>query len=134
VILLAAFAIGVIFAAGVYLVLKRDLVRIAVGTLLVSNSAILLVVSAGFGEREEPIAPLAAPERVSDPLVQALALTAIVIGFAITALLLEIALAVERSHRTLDVQDLVAAEADDEAHMERGSRAPGSTAAEREGI
>jgi multicomponent Na+:H+ antiporter subunit C len=119
-ILLTALAIGVVFGAGAFLVLKRDLVRIAVGTVLVSNAAILLVLSAGFGEREEPIAPLAEPGRVSDPLVQALALTAIVIGFAITALLLEIALAVERSHTTIDVADLVRAEERDESRAEAG--------------
>lgn len=115
---LTAAVIAVLFGAGVHLLLKRDAVKMAAGSVLVSNAAILFIVSAGFGAHAEPIAPLARPEQIADPLAQALALTAIVIGFGVTALLLRVALAVERSHSTIDVQELAEAEVEEERRRE----------------
>jgi len=58
-------------------------------------------------------------EPPSDPLVQAMALTAIVIGFAVTALLLALVLRVYRTHRSVDLDDLSRMEARSEEHAER---------------
>lgn len=121
-ILATCVVIAVLFGTGAYLLLERDTVKIAAGSVLVSNSVLLFLVSAGVGGRAEPIAPLAAPEEVADPLAQALALTAVVIGFGITALLLRVALAVERSHRTIDVLDLAEAEAEETSSEEDEER------------
>lgn len=117
--LCVSIAIGILFAAGVHLMLQGDLVRLAAGTLLLTNGAILLLVSAGLGAREAPILPVEDHERVADPLVQALALTAAVIGFGTTVLLLRVALAIERTHDSLLVRDLAAHEA---AHGETAER------------
>ena len=78
-ILVLALVISVLFGSGAILVVKRDLIRMVAGVILLSNSANLFIVAAGLSRGAEPIYPLPAGERVSDPLVQALVLTAIVI-------------------------------------------------------
>ena len=129
--LLIAIAFGVLVGGGLHLMLKGDAFKLAAGTLLLTNSAILLLVATGRGGNEAPLLPVDDPRHVADPLVQALALTAAVIGFGTTVLLLRVALAVERSHGSLLVHDLVAAEV---AHGEdEGSPAEeGPAAAEEE--
>lgn len=97
----------------------RDAVKLVGGTVLLGNAAVLLLVAAGFGGREMPLLPVEDPQAVADPLVQALALTAIVISFGTTVLLLRVALAVERTHETLDMEDLVEAEVADEPDEDR---------------
>jgi multicomponent Na+:H+ antiporter subunit C len=83
-------AAAMLFAIGTYVVLQRKLSRIIIGLGLISHGAnVLLLMS---GERGTP--PLIGrgdPESFSDPLPQALALTAIVITFAVTAFLLAMA-------------------------------------------
>ena len=88
-ILLAATA-GLLFSVGTFLVLQRKLSRIIIGLGLLTHGANLLLI--GSGRRGNP--PLIGTgdvESLSDPLPQALALTAIVITFAVTVLLLALA-------------------------------------------
>ena len=88
-ILLAACAAG-LFAIGTYLVLQRKLSRIIVGLGLLTHGANLLLI--GSGRRgDPPIIGFGDVGSFSDPLPQALALTAIVISFAVTTLLLALA-------------------------------------------
>ncbi|MBA2513888.1 MAG: NADH-quinone oxidoreductase subunit K [Solirubrobacterales bacterium] len=101
--LLFAVVVGVLFGSGVYLMLKADLFRVIVGMVLVSNAANLTLMAAGLSRGQEPNYPLRAGQPVSDPLVQAMTLTAIVIGFAVTALLLSLAF---RVYTTQDGADL----------------------------
>lgn len=108
--LLIALVISLLFATAIYLVLTPDLFKVAAGTVLLTNAAVLFLVGADLGSHEEAILPIEAPSDVSDPLAQALVITAIVIGFGITALLLRIALAVEREHGTIDLEELRRAE------------------------
>jgi multicomponent Na+:H+ antiporter subunit C len=115
---IAALAIAVLFAAGLFLLLKRDLIEVTIGTLLVSNAVILFIMSAGLGAVEEAIAPVSAPWRASDPLAQALALTSIVIGLGTTALLLRVCVAVERKHESIDVERIVEIEREEEDAIE----------------
>lgn len=112
---LTALVVAVLFGAGVHLMVKHDVVKLAAGTLLVSNSAILFLMSATFDAREAAILPVDNAQAAADPVAQALSLTAVVIGFGMTVLLLRLALAVERTHDTLGTDDLVAAEISDEA-------------------
>ncbi len=80
---------GALFAAGVYAMLERSLTRVLIGFLLLGNAAnlFLLVVMGDPG-----VAPFfgaaSSPDEMSDPLPQALTLTAIVITFAVSAFLL----------------------------------------------
>jgi multicomponent Na+:H+ antiporter subunit C len=96
-IVLTATAYGVLVGCGIFLLVERDPIRVVAGTILLSNAAILFILASGFGRREEPIAPLAAHERLADPLVQAIGLTAAVIGFGITAFLLQLVLGATRA-------------------------------------
>ena len=86
--LLLAATVAVLFGTGAYLMLKRDLIRVVAGVILLSNAVNLFIMSIGLSRGRAPIHPLPADGRVSDPLVQAMTLTAIVISFGISALLL----------------------------------------------
>ena len=87
--LLLALLAGVLFAAGVYLVLSRHLLRVVFGLVLLSNAVNLVVFGAGRVARAAP--PLVPPGAAAlegayaNPLPQALVLTAIVIGFGLVA-------------------------------------------------
>jgi multicomponent Na+:H+ antiporter subunit C len=105
VILYSALVFATIFASGTFLLLQRDLTRVVVGIILVSNSAVFFIISAGLTHGVAPIYPLEG-EAVSDPLVQAMALTALVIGFAVAALLLAMVYRLYVSHRTVDAEEV----------------------------
>lgn len=118
-ILALSIAIALVFGSGVYLVLKRDLIRVSVGMVLISNAANLFIMSSGLTKGPPPIYPLPADERVSDPLVQAMTLTAVVIGFGVAALLLSLVYRVYTSNLSINIDDLSAAEEREEAELER---------------
>lgn len=80
--------IGGLYAAGVYLLLDRSLTRVVLGFLLLGNATNLLILSAGGPAGRAPIIGHAEPEEMSDPLPQALILTAIVITFGIASFML----------------------------------------------
>jgi multicomponent Na+:H+ antiporter subunit C len=82
--------IGVLYAAGVYLLLDRSLTRVLLGFLLLGNATNLLLLSSGGPAGVAPILGYGDPEDMSDPLPQALILTAIVITFGIAAFVLAI--------------------------------------------
>ena len=86
-VLLAAVA-GSLFACGAWLLMQRRLSRIIIGVGLLGHGANLLLVTAGGPPGRAPIIGGDDPGTFADPLPQALALTAIVITFGITALLL----------------------------------------------
>jgi multicomponent Na+:H+ antiporter subunit C len=119
VILSAALAVSVVFASGTFLLLQRDLVRVVVGIVLVSNSAVLFIISAGLTSGEAPIYPLEGAGSASDPLVQAMALTALVIGFGVAALLLAMVYRLYTAHRTVDTEEIADAEMREAEALER---------------
>jgi multicomponent Na+:H+ antiporter subunit C len=85
----AAIAVGLLVAGGVYLTCQRGLVRVAFGFVLLGHAANLVLISAGgLGRRDAPLTGEVDPTQAADPLVQAFALTAIVITFGITVYLL----------------------------------------------
>jgi multicomponent Na+:H+ antiporter subunit C len=133
-ILLYAVTVASLFGSGVYLMLKPDLLRVVVGMVLISNAANLFIMSAGLSMGAAPIYPLPEDGMVSDPLVQAMTLTAIVISFSVSALLLSLVYRVYTSHLSLDLDDLAAAEEREEAaqEQERPSAVGGAPAPERE--
>ncbi|MGH9163680.1 MAG: sodium:proton antiporter [Vicinamibacteraceae bacterium] len=105
-----ASAIAIVFGSGIQLLLSRDLVRVAMGILLVSNAANLLLMSVSLTRGVAPIHPIPGGVSVADPLVQALTLTSIVISFGTTTLLLGLLYRVHVVEHTLDTEALVAAE------------------------
>lgn len=101
--LLAALLVG----TGVFLLLSRALIRLIVGLSLISYGVNLSILIAGAGVRQAnpPLVNIEGPH--VDPLPQALILTAIVIGFGTTALLLVLATRAYQVTGTDHVQELV---------------------------
>lgn len=84
---LAAVVAGLV-AVGFVLLTSRALGRIAIGFVVLSHAANLLLLLAGGPALEPPVIGKSDPSTMADPLVQAFALTAIVITFGVTLLLL----------------------------------------------
>jgi multicomponent Na+:H+ antiporter subunit C len=104
---LLALTAGVLYAAGIYMMLRRRLAQLIIGLGLLSNGTNLLIFTAGGLTRARPpILADAAPalvEPYADPVPQALVLTAIVIGFGLTAFSLVLA---DRVHDTVGSDDV----------------------------
>ena len=91
-ILVLAVLVGVLFASGTYLLLQRTLTRVVLGLALMGHGANLLLLLAGGRAGEAPVVDgETPPASFADPLPQALALTAIVITFGVSAFLLGLA-------------------------------------------
>jgi multicomponent Na+:H+ antiporter subunit C len=116
--LVFALAASALFGTGAYLMLDRDLVRVVFGVVLVSQAAVLTLVASGLARGSAPIYPLPNGS-VSDPLSQAMALTAIVIGLAVTALLLVLVLRVVQAYRSPELAELAGREAERDARLAR---------------
>lgn len=89
--ILMAFLIGILFMAATYLMLSKSLLRIIIGTGLLSHGSHLLILTMGGLKRGA--APLLGDhaKAYTDPLPQALILTAIVISFGVTSFFLVLA-------------------------------------------
>lgn len=88
---LMSIIIGILFAIGVYLVLSKNILKIALGTSLMGHGTNLLILTMGGLKTGGPALLGERVASYADPLPQALILTAIVINFAITAVFLVIA-------------------------------------------
>ena len=86
-----AVVAGVLIACGVYLITERSLSRILVGVVLASNGVNALFLLAAGRAGGPPIIGLTQPEQMSDPLPQAMVLTAIVITLSVAAFVLTMA-------------------------------------------
>ena len=112
-----ALAAATLFGTGAYLLLNRDLLRVVLGIVLISQAAVLTLIGSGLTRGAAPIYPL---ERdVSDPLSQAMALTAIVIGLCVTALLLVLVLRVVAEFASRELDEVAEEEAERDAELER---------------
>jgi len=99
------FLVGILLAAGIYLLLSRALIRMVLGVVIVSNGIILLIFVAGrLTSSVPPILPsgTSISAAVANPLSQAFILTAIVIGFALFAFL---AVLVMRAYQSFDADN-----------------------------
>jgi multicomponent Na+:H+ antiporter subunit C len=83
-----ALTVGVLYAAGFYLLLSRSLMRVLIGVVVLGHASNLLLQLAGGPPARPPIVDADRVGQMADPLPQALALTAIVITFALTTFLL----------------------------------------------
>ncbi len=93
---IVAILIGMLFAGGLFCILRRSLMKLVIGIMLLSQGANLLVFSAGGLTSDKPAFVLAdagiPPVGHADPLPQALVLTAIVIGFGLVVFALSLLL------------------------------------------
>ena len=97
--------IAALFSVGTYLVLERSLTRILLGIVLLGNGTNLLILVAGGAAGAPPLIGVQSDRPMSDPLPQALILTAIVITLGLTAFLLAMAYRSWQLHRHDEVQD-----------------------------
>lgn len=97
--------IGVLAASGVYLFLERSLSRIAIGVIILGNAVNLFLIAVGGPPGEPPIVGDTNPADMSDPLPQAMVLTAIVITLALTGFLLAMAYRSWQLNEHDEVQD-----------------------------
>lgn len=113
-----SLAAASLFGTGAYLLLSRDLVRVVIGLMLMSQSAVLTLIVSGLTRGRAPIYPLEDPP-ISDPLTQAMALTAIVIGLAVTALVLALVFRVSLAYGTRELDEVAETEAERDDRLER---------------
>ena len=88
---LMASGVGIVTATGIYLILRRRTFPVVLGLVMIGYAVNIFLFSMGRLEFNAP-AILTNVTRITDPLPQALVLTAIVIGFATTAFVIQLAL------------------------------------------
>ena len=97
--------IAVLVGGGIYLLLERSLSRVLIGIILIGNGVNLLFLVAGGAAGGAPIVGVTPPSAMSDPLPQAMVLTAIVITLAITGFVLAMAYRSWQLNEHDEVQD-----------------------------
>lgn len=102
-----AYVVGILFAAAIYMMLRRSIVKLVIGLILISNAANLLIfVVSGMTRGAPPLIPegaLVPDGMVADPLPQALILTAIVIAFGVLAFSVVL---IRRAYEIVQTDDL----------------------------
>lgn len=105
--LLLALSVGALFAAGSYMLLRRSLVKLVIGLVLISHGANLLIYASARPVRGRPplveAGMMLPAEPHSDPLPAALVLTAIVIGFGIVGYTIVL---IQRAYQDVGTDDL----------------------------
>jgi multicomponent Na+:H+ antiporter subunit C len=103
-----ALCIGVLYAGGIFLILQRSLVRLIIGIIMLGNGANLLIFLLGrISKGTPPIIPNDSnliAGAYSDPIPQALILTAIVISFGLQAFAI---ILIKRAYRVVKTDDLM---------------------------
>ena len=97
--------IGAFFVSGVYLLLERSLTRVLLGFILMGNGANLIFLVAGGRAGTPPLLGQSEVQEMSDPLPQAMVLTAIVITLGLTAFILSMAYRSWQLNKHDEVQD-----------------------------
>ncbi len=95
---------------GMYAVLvKRNIIKIVIGLSVIDSGVHLLLIAIGyFNNGTAPIFSKAGltPDKMVDPVPQALVLTSIVIGLAVTAVALSLVIRLYDHHKTLDINKI----------------------------
>lgn len=103
---ITALLAGFLFALATWLILHRDWLRIIFGVMILGHGA-NLVILASSGDPRGKLPPITGSEgAMTDPLPQALLLTAIVIGFAVVAYFIALVYRILSEHDGADLGDL----------------------------
>jgi multicomponent Na+:H+ antiporter subunit C len=109
---LLAIVIGGLFAAAIYLMLRRSLAKLIIGLSLLTTATNLLILTVGGLTRARPpLVPVGATRPTApfaDPIPQALILTAIVIGFGVLAFTMALAYRTYQVLGSDDIDDMAA--------------------------
>lgn len=104
---LLALIVGLLYGTGIYLILRRSLVKVIFGLIFLGHAANLLIFTIGrLTKGIPPFIPSSSEtlvEPYADPLPQALILTAIVIGFGVQAFAIVL---FKRTYQTVGTDDL----------------------------
>lgn len=122
-----ALAFGAMVAVAAYLIMSRNLLRVVLGFLVLSNAANLSIfISGRLGIRIPPLVQEGetAIALSANPLPQALILTAIVISFALVAFTVVLFESAHRRLATLDTEDMRVAEPPPAIKLETGAAKP----------
>lgn len=104
---IVAVVVGVLFGTGIYMLMRRSLVKLVLGLALIGHAANLLIFSSGGLRAGRP--PLIAEDDTvlrapfADPVPQALILTAIVIGFGVQSFAMVL---LKRAYRKTKTDDM----------------------------
>ena len=113
--ILLAIITGFLYAAGIYLILRRSLVKLIIGLVLLGNGVNLLIfLMGGLSKGNPPIIPEESKtvlENIADPVPQALVLTAIVISFGLQSFAI---ILIKRAYKVIKSDDLDALNETDE--------------------
>jgi len=105
--ILLALVIGILYAAGIYMMLRRSLVKLIIGLILLGNGANLLIFLLGrITKGKPPIIPAESKvfvDAFADPVPQALILTAIVISFGLQSFAI---ILIKRAYKVINTDDL----------------------------
>lgn len=109
--ILLAVTIGLLYAAGIFLILRRSMVRLIIGLILLGNGANLLIFLLGrISKGKPPIIPEESKvflDLYADPIPQALILTAIVISFGLQAYAIVLVKRAYRVTKTDDIEEMI---------------------------
>ncbi|MBZ9777552.1 Na+/H+ antiporter subunit C [Psychroflexus sp. CAK8W] len=105
--IILAIITGVLYASGIYMILRRSMVKLILGIILLGNGVNLLIFLLGRITKGEPPIIDSAKKVLegvyADPIPQALILTAIVISFGLQAFAI---ILVKRTYKVLKTDDL----------------------------
>ena len=103
---LTALAIGILFAIGIFQMLRRNVIRSAIGLIILSNAINLFLLSTGDFQGIQPAYVDTPAELRSDALPQALVLTAIVISMGGFAFVLSVLYVISSRYKTSDLDEI----------------------------
>lgn len=101
--LLLAIMIGSLYASGVYMLLRRSMVKMIIGLILLGNGVNLLIFLLGGIAKGRPPLLASKLDHFADPVPQALILTAIVISFGLQAFAIVL---IQKVYEVLKTDDL----------------------------
>jgi multicomponent Na+:H+ antiporter subunit C len=121
-VIILSLLVGTLYAAGIYMLLRRSLVKVILGLIFLGHAANLLIFTIGKVTKGAPaFIPKGAAsitEPFADPLPQALILTAIVIGFGVQAFAIVLFKRTYKIVKTEDLDDLKST--DDPKELDQG--------------
>lgn len=103
--LLTALTVGLLFAIGIFQILRRNIIRSAIGLVILANAVNLFLLSTGAYDGVAAAYTTATGQR-SDALPQALVLTAIVISMGGTAFVLSMLYIISARYKTADMDEV----------------------------
>jgi multicomponent Na+:H+ antiporter subunit C len=113
--------VGGLYGAGVYMMMRRSIVKLIIGLALLGHGSNLLILLMGMLTRGRPaVIPQDQTQLVSafaDPVPQDLILTAIVIGFGVLAFTVVL---IRGTYKTLNTDDLDQLQMTDTIHPKNG--------------